>query len=444
MAHDHDHDHDGFHVEVEHTAPCVAKVRFQVSASEHREMRMRGLKNYGSQTRMKGFRPGKVPTQVLEKQFGKEVDRAVIEHFVQHAYEHAIKDHELRPAATPNVDLDSIEVAGNEDWAHEFDVLLRPTVELGQLEGLSIESQPIECGDEELEATIQNIRREMSVPEPAGDEGLTEDGMAVCKITFTREGKDEPVMERDGLRLSPKSTLRGIDEEAFTREMTGAKEGETKTFEIEFPDDFPDEESRGKKGQCTVDVTQAFKIVPPDDARVFEEFKVEDEAALAEAVRDRVLTAKREQEDQRIEAALLERLLDAHPMELPAPLVQEQVDHKVQQVTGELQSQGLEGEALEARLAEETKNAATAAERGMRAVYLIEEIARKQELLVDQKDVETEFASIAARNGVEPDQVRKYYQEEKLLQQLGLELLERKVRSFLRESADIREVGSSD
>ena len=444
MAHDHDHDHEGFDVQVERTGPCIATVRFTVSAAEHQKARRRGMKNYARQTRMKGFRPGKVPPHMIEKQYGSEIDRAVIEHFVQHAFEHAVKNNELRPAATPQVDMESIEASKDADWSHEFEVLLRPEVKLGEIEGLSIESGAIEVGDEELEATLANIRREMSVPEPAGEAGLPIDGMAVCKLAFLREGVDEPVLERDGIRLNPKSAPKGIDEEKFEEEMTGAKEGESRTFEFEFPDDFPDEESRGSKGKCRIELTEAFKIVPPEDARVFAEFKVEDEAGLNEAIRGRILDSKRDQENQRIETALLAQLMERNPMELPGPLVADQVEHRVEQLRQELGSQGLEGAELDERLDAERASAAESAERGLRAVYLIEEIARQKSLQVGEQDFEAEFAAIAVRNGVEPDQVRKYYQEEKLLQQLGIELLERKVRGFLRESADIKLVGSPD
>jgi len=75
-----------------------------------------------------------------------------------------------------------------------------------------------------------------------------------------------------------------------------------------------------------------------------------------------------------------------------------------------------------------------------RAMYLIEEIAKREELLVSEGDLKAELQSIAERNGSTFEEVGKYYQEQGLLQQLGIELLERKVRSFLRESADIQEV----
>ena len=155
-------------------------------------------------------------------------------------------------------------------------------------------------------------------------------------------------------------------------------------------------------------------------------------------LRSRLANSKQEAENRRVESALLDRLLEEYPMELPGPLIQAQVDGRVAETRQALETQGLEEAELEARLAEEGRQAFEATSRAMRAVYLMEEIARAREIKVADADVEQELSSIAQRNGVDLAEVRKYYQEEGLFQQLALELLERKVRTFLRESADIK------
>jgi hypothetical protein len=79
------------------------------------------------------------------------------------------------------------------------------------------------------------------------------------------------------------------------------------------------------------------------------------------------------------------------------------------------------------------------AEKALRAIYLIEEIARAKELRITQEDIEAELSEIARRNGTKPEEVAAYYKEQGLLRQLGLEMLEHKVRRYLRTSAAIRQ-----
>ena len=437
-------DQDGLDVQVERTGPCTAKVRFTVSAAAYQKARAIGLKNYASRTKLKGFRPGKVPPSFVEKHFGPEVDKQLVEHFVQTSFQRAVQENELRPASSPRIDFEKIEASTEADWGHEFEVLVRPDVELGRVTGLKAEGQPVAITDEEYEQALLNLNRELSIPEPAGDEGLPKDGMAVSTLTFGHDDHEEPVLETGNIRLGPVTPPMGIDAEEFEKEMTGLKVGEHKTFQLTFPDDFPKEEVRGQEGSLTIRVDECYRIVPPEEGRLRTEFGVEDDEALEKEIRKRMLESKQSTENQRIEQVLLEQVIEAHPIEIPEPIVNDQADLKVAEIRQALEEQGMQGEELETQLVKEREAALDNAAQAMRAIYLMEEIARANELMVSPEDLEEEFTAIAARNGVERTEVRKYYQQENLLQQLGLELLERKVRSFLRESADIQVATPAD
>jgi len=263
--------------------------------------------------------------------------------------------------------------------------------------------------------------------------------MAVCRLTFHVEGEDDPVLDREGIRLSPKTPPPGIAPEEFEEALLGLEEGEERKIPVpSFPEDFPTESARGKAGELSVTGTEVYRLVPPPEDEVFEAFEVEDEDGLRAKLRERLLEAKAQQEDQRIEAALLERLLEETSIELPEPMVEERADQRVKELEKSLAEEDLDATALEARLAEERAQSYEQQARALRAMYLIEEIAKREELLVTRDDIASELHEIARRNDSSVEEVGKYYQEQGLVQQLGIELLERKVRSFLRESADIQ------
>jgi trigger factor len=408
----------------------------RVTDDEFRRSRTNGLRNVARRTQIKGFRPGKVPPAMVEKHFGEEIDREVIQHFLQDAFDQAVAKEGFRPAASPRVDLASLARHEGQDFEHEFEILLQPEIELGDVEGLRVESQPVGVSDEELDLALDEIRRDLSQLAPTGDEGLPADGIALCRVDFLWNAA-EPVLSRDGVRLSPRSPLRGIDPAAFEAALTGARSGDRREFPFPFPKDFPHEPARGLTGTARITLSETWRIVPPTDEQVFSHFQASDEASLREAVRTRILVRKNEIEERRIETALIDLLLEAHPMDLPEPLVEDQARAKVAELRAALEGQGVPVTDLEKRLVEEHARAKAAASRALRAIYLFEEIARKKGLLVNAKDIESELDAIAARNQVGRDEVRKYYREKGLLQELGLELLERKVRSYLRERADI-------
>ena len=437
MPHDHEHHHEGFDVQVERTGPCQARISLRVTPAEFQKSRRAALSNVAKRTRMKGFRPGKTPPAVVEREYGSAVDRDVVQHFLNHAFDSAVKEHELRPALQPRVDVESIGASAEKGFEHSFEIWLRPTIELGQVKGLSVEGRSTAVSPEEVAGAIEDLRRQQSRPEPAGEGGLPADGMALVRLAYVVDGPSEPALEREGLRLSPKSPPPGVAPEDFEKAMTGAREGEERRFELTIPDDFPAEEARGKTGACVVTVKEAFRMRPASDEELCELVQAADRADLEAKVRERMEEARARQEEQRIENVLLEKLIEAHPMELPEPVVENQVEARLTELRQGLEAQGLAGEALEQRLTDEQKELRSSSEKALRAVYLMEEIAKRNELRVGAEDFAAEFQRIAQRNSVPLEDVRKYYREEGLFQQLALELLERKVRSFLRESADI-------
>ena len=438
MSQPHSHVHPGLEVKVERTGPCQARVQFHVTAEELRKSREHELANLSKRVRLKGFRPGKAPRAMIEKQFGAEVDREVFEHFLNHAFETAVKEHSLRPAVYPRVDLAQSRPQAGQDWDQSFELLLRPELELGEIEGLEVERRPSSVSEEELEQTLGELARAHSRAEPAGDQGLGETGVAVARVAYFKAGETQPCLEREGIRISPKSPPPGVEKEVFEASVSGAREGEEREFDAVFPESFPVEEARGTRGRCRVTLTQVFRIVPPSDEELRAAFQVEDQEALRAAVRARIQKHKDEAEDQRLESELLERLLEAHPMELPEPLLEQQVQAHLEELQPALEGQGLGAEEVRTRLEEERPRARKSAERGLRAMYLIEEIAKAKKLQVTEQDLSAELVAIAQRNGTDVQEVGRYYKEQGLMRQLGLELLERKVRHFLREKAAIR------
>jgi len=437
-AHD-EHHHPGLSVAVE-KEPGKAKVQVTIAADELERARGREFAALSRRVTLKGFRPGKTPRALLEKHYGPEVERGVLEHFLQHAYQKAVDEHAIRPAAYPRIPLEGNLPKRGEPWSAAFEILLRPEFELGQVEGLEIEGQSTAVATEELEHALVEIRRSNSRAEPAGDEPLTADGMAVTTLDFFRPGSAEACLSRAGIRVAPRTQTppQGVDPAAFERALVGARAGEQRSIEITFPQSFPVEAARGERGTLRFTLQEVQRIVPPSDEEIFKAFGAGDEASLRTAVLERMQMAKQEAEERRIEGELLERLLEAHPLEIPAQLVDDQVESHEAELIAKLVEQGLSEEEARTRAASERERSRAGAEKTLRAIYLIEEIARAKELRVTQEDLGAELAEIAVRNGTRPEEVAAYYKEQGLLRQLGLEMLERKVRRYLRASAAIR------
>ena len=422
-------------VTVEKTDPCTARIAFTVSPEEFDGEVARLLKQVGQQTRMKGYRPGKVPVAILERTHGKEVRHEARNRFLQKAYEQAVKDNELRPFTHPRIDLGEGELLAGQEFKHEFEVSLRPDFELGEYKGLAVDDELTPVSDEEVEAAIDQAAKNQAHPEPAGEEGLPEDGMALCKIELVQDG--EVVFERDGMRLGPKAQVPGVDPEAFEKALIGTVDGDVRELDLKFPDDFEVAAAAGKDGTCRITVTQAFKVITPTREELMELMGVEDDAEMKTKARESLEQANTDHEHRRQETALLDQLLEQRDMDLPTSMVEDQVAGRINALRNELEGQTLPEEKITEEVSVQEPQFRAEAVKGAKAYFLIEVIAEKEGLQVTQPELQAELKLIAQRNRSPLEEVQKYYQEENLIPQLALEIVERKVRMFLRENAKI-------
>ncbi|MCE9595753.1 MAG: trigger factor [Planctomycetes bacterium] len=424
-------------VTVERPAPCVAKISLSVPFEEFSSEKQKLLVNAGRQLRVKGFRPGHVPPQVVEKLYGKEVEQETKKSFIQRAFERAMEEHKFKPLTNPNLELGEAAVLAGVGYRHDFTINLRPEFTLGKYKGLELDGEQRPVSDEEIEAAIEQVAKNNARPEPAGDDGLAEDGMAVARVEFL--WNDQQLFMREGLRLSPSSPIVGVEPEASKKALTGVKDGATIELPATFPQDVEPAEARGQTGLCRITVGQVFKVLVPTRAELVTALKLTDEASLVARVREKLEEAAVDMEQKRIEQALVERIIDAHKMELPAPMVEDSFKHRVETLRRDLAAQGTPEADVEQQIDAQSGSLRTQSERMSRGYFLIEKIAEQESLKVTDEEVVKELRGIAERNRTSFDDVHKYYREKNLMSQLVMEIVERKVRTFLREQAVIKQ-----
>jgi trigger factor len=424
-------------VSVDKIGPCEAKVSFSVPREDFDREYSAALKSSGKEARMKGFRPGKVPTKVLEKEFGTQVRQQAIEHFMGKAYEQAVKDGDLKPVGHERVKIEDITLEDGADLEHIFSVSLKPEFELKEYKGLEVASELEPVLDDEIKEAIADLRLQQSTPGPVGDEGITEDGQALCKVKWESGG--ETLLERDGLRMAPLAAPPGVDPDKFKEGLIGAQAGDGLELELVVPDDFDQEEMRGKSGTCFITVTEGFSMVPPPDEDIWKMVGAESQEEFDKTARDRMELAKQNQENARQETVLLEGLLKKHDFDLPEQMISGQLDSRRDQLRQQLAQNGVPEDKHDEAVAEREEELQTVTEKGVRALFLVSAIAEKEELKVEESEMLAELQAIAQQHQAKYEDVVEHYRKNGLFQQMQIELMERKVRVFLRENAKTTE-----
>jgi trigger factor len=315
-----------------------------------------------------------------------------------------------------------------------FDI--KPNFKLGDVRGHQVDPYETAATDQDVDNALNEIANQKraikTVDGPAADGDFLK-----ADLTF-QDSAGQTVLERKNVQLNTRIPFAGVDAEAFAKAAIGAAAGATLTVELTFADNFEKEAVRGQAGKLQIHVHEVLRVQPaPIDDNLARQFEFDDLAALKEDLRQRISGEKERVGRLRQEDQVLEALLGAHSFDLPPSLVDEQQRASLQQFAHRLKQNGAGEDEIQKKLEEAQGEAQTDAQRRVKLFFLIESIARQEQIQITEADLTQELHNIAAQNNATPEQVFEYLQKNNQLSEMRLAVLERKVRDFLRENARV-------
>ncbi|MDQ6649735.1 MAG: trigger factor [Actinomycetota bacterium] len=385
---------------VETLSPTRVKLTVEVPFDELRPSLDAAYKKIGLQVRVQGFRPGRVPPRVLDQRVGRGV---VLEEAVQEAiprfYGDAVKANEISVLGHPAVDVTDFADGGQLVFTAEVDVL--PTVELPAYDGIAVTVDDVEVVDSEVEEQIATLRDRFAVLQVVDRAAEAGDYVSI-DIAATVDGEPVPGAETAGLsyEVGSGSMLPGLDEA-----LPGLAEGGSRTFET----DLVAGEYAGRAAQVEVTVrsVKAKDLPELDDefAQTASEFDTLEE--LRADYRTRFERVKRLQQGVQARDKVLEALLAAVDVPLPASAVEDEAHWRRHNMQEQLEQAGLtwEGYVESSGQSEEefeAELAASAAE-AVKSQLLLDAVADKEELGITEAELSELVVRRAQRAGVAPD-----------------------------------------
>jgi trigger factor len=366
------------------------------------------------QTRVPGFRPGKAPRVMLERVLGPGaiLDDA-IEQLVDDAYREAIREQELVPLASPEVEI----TQGEEGKPLIFKAVLqvRPEVTLGDYEhfGFVPEIKPVD--ETMVEQVLDELRDDQATLEPVADRGAEKGDYAVVSLAGTRNGVafEGGSSERMPLILGQDRLIPGFEDH-----LIGAVRGSEREFDIVFPDDYQDESLRGQEAHFAVTIKDLrHKVLPEaDDAFAQSVGKFDDMAALKAELRKRLEAnaldhARHDFADKIIEYATANATADP-----PDVLIDQEIDVMHDELRSALARQGIAEEAY-LKVVEKTAEEIHAefrpqAEKRVKTLLVLTQIANVKGVEVPEKDIQDEVERARSRYSSNPDLIR-YFESER-------------------------------
>lgn len=384
--------------------------------------------------RVRGFRPGKVPRNVLRKLYGPQVNNEVIATLVEEGLLAAVQQHDIAVVASPQVD-DLPRITKGEPLAFKAKLEVRPSIESIVTEGFELMKPSTEVPDEQVQAELDRLREQNAeIVTPEEPRPSKEGDLLTIDYTVEIDAEDKPdmaatarVVELGGGRLLPE----------FEEGLTGKQAGDEVEIRVAYDEETPNPDLKNKRALFKVKITELReKILPELDDELAKDLgEHETLAELEAATRAKLVEAAEERAKSALREQAIEQLVEKNPVPVPPSLTQQQEQSMRQelaffmQMTGQQMDLGDMGDMSER------------AEKKVRAAILMGELARQQGIEVEPEEVDAKLQEIADETGKHIAKVRVEYAGEKR-ESLENKLLEDKLLEFLLGQATVTDAPS--
>jgi trigger factor len=387
---------------------------------------------------MPGFRPGKVPANLVKKMHGPALHQEALNTTVQEAVQKVIGDHKLRPAMQPQIALgEGYEQGKDAELTVNLEIL--PAVEVPALDGLALEKLVVPVSDAEVDEAVARIASQQKSFEDAkkgkkaetGDQLIIDFVGKLDGVEFDGGKADDAALELGSGRFIP----------GFEEQLVGAKAGDEKTITVTFPADYPAENLKGK--DATFDITvKAVKVAA--ETKVDEDFAkslgLEGLDQLKGLLRGQLEQETAGQTRTQMKRALLDILAAGHDFDVPPSMVEAEFQQIWAQLQREAQNEPDPAAALK-EIESEHDDYRSIAVRRVRLGLLLSEIGQANGVEVSQQEMSMLVTQAAQQYRAEDRQrfVEFIQQDPLAAAQLRAPLYEDKVVDFLFDKATVTE-----
>lgn len=419
-------------VSVENTGTLGRKITVSIPAERFEKEFISRLTKLSKSVKMSGFRPGKVPLKVMEQQYGKQVSDEVTGDLIQATYMEAIGQEGLRPAGGPKIDSKPAHRGQALEYTAEFEIY--PKMVALKLKGKKIERPVSEVKDEDIDRTVDSLRRQRADWKAVERESKDGDQLLIdFKGKLDGESFPGGTSTDYTLELGSSSFIGGFEEG-----LTGLTAGTEKTLKLKFPKQYHAEKMAGKAVEFDVKLKEVREAVLPE---VTEDFvkSLGVVAGTVEAFRDEVkANLERELSDRQkslLRNQAMEALLEVNKkVEIPRALILEEV----RRIRAERDSMNRTASQDE-DTSEPSDDEAMAANRRVTLALAISELIRDNEFKVDSERLKTRVAEIASGYERPEEFIRTVYADKNRQSQIESMILEELAIEKLLESANIKD-----
>ncbi len=420
-------------VRVEEIGTLTKKITVTLPESDVQPKLHEAYEKLKKDIKIKGFRRGKVPRSVIEKNYKPQVEGEVGEKLVQDTYFDVIEKKGLDPVVHP--DITSVKYNEDGTFTYVANVDTKPQFELTNYRGIVVEKPTVTVSEEEVEAELKSIRKEMAVLRSVEGRAIADGDIVVVDFQGFHKGNALKQVKNEDYSVDVGSGRMGKE---FEEKLIGMHKEEEASHPVTFPEKHANPLLAGKEIE--------FKVKVKDiKERVLAEFNddfakdvsgtfntLED---LKTSIRERRLKEKEESAEGAFADKIMQKLLDEHQFEVPNRLVAFEIEQMIKQTEQTLMKGGMSLEAAGLNREELAKQNAEMAAKRVRGDFVLKKIAEIDGIKVNDEDLDRGFKRIGDQYNMPVAKVKEYFQSRDDLLPFMNELLNEKILHFLKEAA---------
>ena len=389
--------------------------------------------DFARKARVPGFRPGKAPIGVVKTRFRDEIISEMMQHLMPKYFGDAIDEKKLDIVQAPR--FESVDYNSGRPLRFKAVFEVYPKLSITNYEGIPVQEVSSKVEESEVEASLKKLQEEMAELVPVEESRAIQDGdFAEISYSGVIEGSDEPPITGDKAvaEIGGRTTVK-----EFSENLIGATQNEEKTFKVVYRPDYPEKRLAGKTVEYRVKIEGVkVKEVPEINdelAQRFGDYKTLDE--LKAKLQEDLEKHKREHAQEQMREKMLEWLEDNNEFEIPESLVDRQLQIRVQRLLRDLARQGINPQRLDVDWAKIREDQQQQAIRDVKGSLILDHISEKENIRVEDEELEAEVDKIAAETNRPKERVK-----EVLSRESGLERLRGQIRN--KKTLDVLEAKS--
>ena len=392
------------------------------------------LKQLSRSMKLHGFRPGKVPYKVVVQQYASQVRREVIGNTLEKSFGDAVRQQNLRVAGYPRFEAKPL-AEGALDFEYSATFEIYPEVALGDLSQVKIIRPLLSPGEPEVDRTLEIMRRQRATFEPVARAAENGDRLTL-DYTGTLDGK-----EFSGSSAQASTVILGEGRllPDFERQLAGMKGGDSKTFELRFPDDYHGREVAGCTAHFEVAVKEVAALrLPEIDAEFAKKLNIADGdlTRMRQEVRANLEREVRMRLKSRVKEQVMQALLDVNSIAAPKSLVEAESQRLQALARQDLAARGVavkDDTALPGEVFQQQ------AERRVRLGLILSELVRSHALFAQPEQVRA-VVEERAQSYEKPEEVVKWiYESAERLREIESGVVEENVVTWALSTTQVEE-----